>query len=113
MSRRIDGLTPRALEALQRHAWPGNVRELANEIERAILLADTNGPISDDLLSAHVHEAAAATAPPGALQSKTDDFERQQIVAALERHNGVKMRVAEELGLSYRGLMKKMRRLGL
>jgi two-component system response regulator HupR/HoxA len=109
----IGELTPEAISLLERYPWRGNVRELANEIERAMLLADVGGPISDDLLSAHVHEAAAATAPPGALQSKTDDFERHQIIAALERHNGVKMRIAEELGLSYRGLMKKMRRLGL
>ncbi len=105
--------TPEALEHLVGHPFPGNVRELANELERAILLADPGAPITDDLLSDHIHESAAAGAPPGALQVRTNDFERQQIVAALERAGGVKTRVAEELGLSYRGLMKKLRRLGL
>jgi transcriptional regulator with GAF, ATPase, and Fis domain len=105
--------TPEALEQLVRHPFPGNVRELANELERAILLADPGAPITEDLLSEHVQESAAAGAPPGALQTRTSDFERQQILAALERAGGVKTRVAEELGLSYRGLMKKLRRLGL
>jgi Nif-specific regulatory protein len=105
--------TPEALEQLERHPFPGNVRELANELERAILLADPGAPITEDLLSEHVQESAAAGAPPGALQVRTNDFERQQILAALERAGGVKTRVAEELGLSYRGLMKKLRRLGL
>ncbi len=105
--------TPEALEQLVRHPFPGNVRELANEIERAILLADPGAPITEDLLSEHVQESAAAGAPPGALQVRTNDFERQQILAALERAGGIKTRVAEELGLSYRGLMKKLRRLGL
>jgi transcriptional regulator with GAF, ATPase, and Fis domain len=105
--------TPEALDQLVRHPFPGNVRELANELERAILLADPGAPITEDLLSEHVQESAAAGAPPGALQARTIDFERQQILAALERAGGVKMRVAEELGLSYRGLMKKLRRLGL
>ncbi len=38
--KRIDGITPRALTALELHDWPGNVRELQNVIERACLLAD-------------------------------------------------------------------------
>jgi two-component system response regulator HupR/HoxA len=105
--------TPEALDLLVRYTFPGNVRELANELERAILLADPGAPITDELLSEHVQEAGSNGAPPGALKSSTDEFERQQIVAALERAGGVKARVAEELGLSYRGLMKKLRRLGL
>jgi len=105
--------TPEAIEHLVRHPFPGNVRELANELERAILLAEPGAPISEDLLSDHVLESAAAGVPPGRLQAATDDFERQQILAALERAGGVKTRVAEELGISYRGLMKKLRRLGL
>jgi len=105
--------TPETLELLSRYAFPGNVRELANELERAILLAEPGAPISDDLLSDHVQEAASNGAPPGALKSSTDDFERQQILAALERAGNNKTKVAVELGLSYRGLMKKLRRLGL
>jgi transcriptional regulator with PAS, ATPase and Fis domain len=105
--------TAEALDQLTRHPFPGNVRELANELERAILLAEPGAPITDDLLSDEVQESAAAGAPPGALQTRTSDFERQQILAALERAGGNKTRVASELGLSYRGLMKKLRRLGL
>ena len=36
----IDGITPRAMSALELHDWPGNVRELENVIERAVLLCD-------------------------------------------------------------------------
>jgi transcriptional regulator with GAF, ATPase, and Fis domain len=39
--RQIDGITPRAMSALEMHDWPGNVRELENVVERAILLADS------------------------------------------------------------------------
>jgi two-component system response regulator HupR/HoxA len=105
--------TPEALAALSRYSFPGNVRELANELERAILLAEPGAPISDDLLSDHVTVAGAASAPPSVLQARTDGFEREQILAALERAGGVKTRAAEELGITYRGLLKKMRRLGL
>jgi DNA-binding NtrC family response regulator len=113
LKKQVGDPTPEALQHLVRYPFPGNVRELANEIERAILLTDPGAPITEDLLSEHVQESADSGAPPGALKSSTDEFERQQILAALERAGGVKMRVAEELGLSYRGLMKKLRRLGL
>ena len=37
--RRLSGLDPDALLALQRHAWPGNVRELRNVVDRAVVIA--------------------------------------------------------------------------
>jgi len=104
--------TPETIAALQRYAFPGNVRELANELERAILLAEPGAPLTEDLLSDHV-TAAGPQSAPSVLQSRTDGFEREQIVAALERAGGVKTHAAEELGITYRGLLKKMRRLGM
>jgi Nif-specific regulatory protein len=104
--------TPETMATLQRYAFPGNVRELANELERAILLADPGAPLTEDLLSDHV-TASGPQSPPSVLQSRTDGFEREQILAALERAGGVKTHAAEELGITYRGLLKKMRRLGM
>jgi two-component system response regulator HupR/HoxA len=105
--------TPEAVAALRGYAFPGNVRELANELERAILLADAGAPITEDLFSDHITAVIAPGAPAGALQSRTDGFEREEILAAIARAGGVKTRAAEELGITYRGLLKKMRRLGL
>jgi Nif-specific regulatory protein len=105
--------TAEAIAMLQAYPFEGNIRELANEIERAVILADPGAPITDDLLSDHVQQAAATGGAAGALQHRTDTFERDQIVEALKRAGGVKTKVAEELGLTPRGLAKKMRRLGL
>ncbi len=104
--------TADTIAVLQRYAFPGNVRELENELERAILLAEPGAPITDDLLSDHVL-ADGAGAAPSVLQSRTDGFEREQILDALERAHGVKTHAAEALGITYRGLLKKMRRLGM
>jgi two-component system response regulator HupR/HoxA len=104
--------TAETITALQRYAFPGNVRELENELERAILLAEPGAPLTEDLLSDHVLANGQGSAP-SVLQSRTDGFEREQIVAAIERSGGVKTRAAEELGITYRGLLKKMRRLGM
>jgi DNA-binding NtrC family response regulator len=113
LKKRIDGVTPEALAVLERYPFPGNVRELANEIERAIILADANAPIAEDLLSEHVQAAASNDAPPGALQREADEFERRLIRKTIDESGGVKTRAAEKLGITYRGLLKKMRRLGM
>jgi two-component system response regulator PilR (NtrC family) len=102
-----------ALAALARYAFPGNVRELANELERAILLTEAGEPITEEHLSERIQEAAGTTGASSVLQHRTDAFERDQIVAALERASGVRTKAAEELGITYRGLLKKMRRLGM
>jgi transcriptional regulator with GAF, ATPase, and Fis domain len=63
--------------------------------------------------------AASERAAPGdpetvdRLRSRTADFERHEIVLTLERHGGKKTATARALGLTYQGLVKKMRRLGL
>jgi transcriptional regulator with PAS, ATPase and Fis domain len=36
----IEGITPRAIDALKTHSWPGNIRELRHVIERASLFCD-------------------------------------------------------------------------
>jgi len=68
--REMRGVSPEALEALQRYAWPGNVRELRNTIERAMILGSKDRIGLEDLapevrgLSARGGApAAAATAP--------------------------------------------------
>jgi len=110
----VGDLAPETLALLERHSFPGNVRELANELERAVIFAEPGAPITEDLLSEDLRvQASVAAAPPGVLQRKTDDFEREQIESVLARVGGVKARAADELGLTYRGLLKKMRRLGM
>ena len=101
------------LALLARYPFPGNVRELANELERAVLLAAPGAPITDDLLSERLQETPGDGAAPSVLQHRTDTFEREEIAAALARAGGIKTRAAEELGITYRGLLKKMKRLGM
>ena len=47
--KRIRGVTPEAMQQLQRYPWPGNVRELRNAVERAMLLAEGDTLTANDL----------------------------------------------------------------
>jgi len=105
--------TEETLAVLARYPFPGNVRELANELERAVLLAEPGAPLTDDLLSERLLEGIGDGAAAGVLQHRTDVFEREQIEAAIARAGGVKTHAAAELGITYRGLLKKMKRLGM
>jgi len=86
--KRVDGLSPDALAALNAYRWPGNVRELENVVERCVVLAE--GPIVqlndlplDVSLPQQATKVRAAEALP--LNEATDQFEQQIVLRVLER----------------------------
>jgi len=86
--KRVEGLSPEALAALNAYRWPGNVRELENVIERCVVLAE--GPIIqlndlplDVSLPQQATKVRAAEALP--LNEATDQFEQQIVLRVLER----------------------------
>ena len=102
--KRIGGLEPGVLDALQSADWPGNVRELENTIERAVVLSPgaTIGPDVVRLLG--VASAPAAGLPSSSLRANLDWTERETVRRALEMSNGVKKDAAEAMGISQRAL---------
>jgi len=116
LNKRVTGVSQPAMDLLTLYSYPGNVRELENEVERAVLLSDAGDEIAPAALSeVFTLDADEEVAEPGGtrLRGRADSFARAEIQSALERHDGVKTHAAEELGLTYRGLLKKMRRLGM
>ncbi len=112
----LQGLTPAALQALQSYAFPGNVRELENEIERAVALANPGESIDVDLLSPDVLGDEAAREllnGDGTLRYRLREVERRLIVQELNRNNQNRTRTAGKLGISVRGLQKKLLWLGI
>jgi transcriptional regulator with GAF, ATPase, and Fis domain len=102
--KRIDGLEPGVLEALQAADWPGNVRELENTIERAVVLSVGSrvGPEVVRLLG--VASAPAAGLPSPLLRANLDWAERETVRRAIDAANGVKKDAAEAMGISQRAL---------
>ena len=82
LRKRIDTVTPAALQRLQAYGWPGNIRELQNIMERAVIL--TEGPAVDaDAITIAPRAGVAALSPPGGVMTLAD-AERRAIMAALE-----------------------------
>ncbi|HVJ38818.1 MAG TPA: sigma 54-interacting transcriptional regulator, partial [Stenotrophomonas sp.] len=127
-ARPIPLLSPSALEALDRYRFPGNVRELENILERALALAEDDQISATDLrLPAHngVRTSGAAQAEPqqeavvdiepgsAALPSYIEQLERAAIQKALEENRWNKTRTAAQLGITFRALRYKLKKLGM
>jgi two-component system, NtrC family, response regulator PilR len=131
LSRRAGGpaitITPEALELLQGHDYPGNVRELENVLERAITLsADGQIRPEDIQLRSVVRADSPASEAPGiaaaqarsnrsgaALGSQLEVIERDAIVQALEKTRYNKTAAAQLLGMSFRALRYRIKKLGI
>ncbi|HEX7958015.1 MAG TPA: sigma-54 dependent transcriptional regulator, partial [Pyrinomonadaceae bacterium] len=116
-------LSDEALAALRSRPWPGNVRELENAIERACILADSSSLTPADLgLTSPARggfddEGSAPYDLSGTLAEAADRavraVERRKIADALRAHEGNKTRAAEELGVSYKTLLTKIKEYNL
>ncbi len=108
--KRVQGVTPAAMEVLQGYAWPGNIRELRNTVERAMILADGDVLTEEHLppeMQPDGPEAAALRLPLGLA---LDEVEKDYILATLQRNGGNKARTAELLGISEKTLYNKLNR---
>ena len=112
MSGRITGFTPEAIEALKSHEFFGNVRELENIIERAMIFTDSNTiDLKDlDLRSSVSREMEKKVEKGGALDAKSlRELEKDAIISALHRWEGNRTKASEELGITRRTLISKIK----
>ena len=110
--RRMAGFSAEAERALLAYDWPGNIRELENAIERAVVLAETDTVLPEDLPEA-ISEAAAATPGSGAYQQSVGEAKRDSILRAYEQSGGDYKAAARLLGIHPNYLLRLVRNLGL
>jgi two-component system NtrC family response regulator len=100
-------LSPEVLEVLGSYSWPGNVRELRNVLERALILCGDR-PLEAELLRGILESAPPArqSSPTAdlALRRNLDAVEKELVLAALARSQGVKKEAAHMLGIDPRNL---------
>jgi two-component system response regulator AtoC len=99
--KRIQGVSPSAMAALQSYPWRGNVRELRNAVERAMLLAEGSELTEAHfpMLSASDNDLATGMGLP-AEGINLEALERSLVVQALERSQWNQTKAATLLGLN-------------
>jgi transcriptional regulator with PAS, ATPase and Fis domain len=113
--RHVYTITDAAMEKLVNHSYPGNIRELKNILQQAALLS-TNGIISPDLikLDMTLRPGDPGLQPhPDSQKKSIKDLEQNRIAELLNKHDGHRRKVADELGISERTLYRKLDRYGL
>ncbi len=122
------GIRPRrigddALAVLQAHNWPGNIRQLRNNVERLMILArgdDVDSPITADLLPAEIGDVMPR-APSQSdqhimalpLREARELFEKEYLIAQINRFGGNISRTAEFIGMERSALHRKLKSLGV
>jgi two-component system response regulator PilR (NtrC family) len=110
----IDTLDEEARKAILAYPFPGNVRELENMLERAVTLSAggrvTVGDLAMRPAGADKHSALSS---PAGLGDQVEDVQRQAILEALEKTRYNKTAAAKLLGLTFRQLRYRIKKLGI
>jgi len=116
----LRALAPEAEAQLQTMRWPGNVRQLRNTLERALILGAEGGPIEpEELVLDMPHNGAAANGMLGAafaglaLRDAREMFEREYLVAQINRFGGNISRTASFVGMERSALHRKLKSLNV
>ena len=118
MGKKIDRFSDDALKKIECYDWPGNVRELENAMERAFILETSN-----ELSAQHLPESVSTNPRMRAVTNFPDEgFDLESYVEALQkgfleealrRTNGVQVKAAELLRMSYRSFRHYMQKYNI
>lgn len=116
-------INPEAMAVLQSSEWPGNVRQLRNNVERLMILSregDDEATISADMLPKEVSEMLPRTPSQSdgqilalPLRDAREVFEKEYLVAQINRFGGNISRTAEFVGMERSALHRKLKSLGI
>jgi two-component system response regulator AtoC len=117
LGRTRPSISPRTLDAFLKHSWPGNIRELENVVKKIVVLGDERLVVAE--LGAGAPEARKSpvmTVPSHSLKAAaraaSREAERELILEALTRTRWNRKRAAQELQISYKSLLYKLKQIG-
>jgi len=110
-------LSPRALRMLLDYSWPGNIRELENAVKKIVALGAENLALPD-LVAEPVETRTEVSETrsyslKAAARAASREAEREMILEALARTRWNRKRAAQELQISYKSLLYKLKQIGL
>jgi two-component system response regulator PilR (NtrC family) len=115
----ITGVSEEVMEVFANYSWPGNIRELENLVERAVVLTKTN-LITRNNLPPFLYKpegkeemASLISVNSGTLKEQTQLFQKNWILEALRKTNGVQKKAAQLLGVKPTTLNEMIKRLDI
>lgn len=111
-------LRPESRQAVLEYSWPGNIRELENVIRKIVVLGDERWVVSELRTEPSGSRKEQAVVPSGhplkvASRAASRQAERELIMWALAHTRWNRKRAAQELQISYKSLLYKMKQIGI
>ena len=111
--RNLRGFQPDAIERLTAFDWPGNIRQLQNEIQRSVLLSESDEVAAADLSITDVKVSASPNEGADTSFTLLEGVERNAIVQTLKETGGNKLETAKRLGIGRQTLYNKIKAYGI
>jgi two-component system response regulator AtoC len=116
LGQRCPCLDAQDFSVLQNHSWPGNIRELENVLRKMVVLNDPKIVLSEFAAPSVEPRSPGAAAKGSVLKAATRAAsrraERQLILDALAKTRWNRKRAAQELQISYKALLYKLKEIG-
>jgi two-component system response regulator PilR (NtrC family) len=100
------------LKYLMDYNWPGNIRELENAIQRTIILSNSDTLTSENLPD-EIKNAKPKKVKKSDFNEQVDEFKKQLIIEALDKHDWLQKNAAKSLGLKPTTLSELMKRMNI
>ncbi len=110
--KKVQGLSPEALQLVTNHEWPGNIKELEFVIERAIILAD-GSRIEKEQLAPYIARFSSMGMQQFSEIVPLDKMEQMMLKTALSRYGETlegKKKAAQALNISLATLYNKIKK---
>lgn len=110
-------ITQKTLDLFTEYPWPGNIRELENVVKKIVALGDEQLAIAELTAGSGSQQKTESPTPRGhslkaAARAASREAERELILEALTRTRWNRKRAAQELQISYKSLLYKLKQIG-
>jgi two-component system response regulator AtoC len=116
MKKKVSPLSKKAMQTLVDYHWPGNIRELEHFAQKIVVFGDAQMALNDLQAARIVNHSPTASGPGASLKvaarAASKEAERELIIQALERTRWNRKRAAQQLQISYKSLLYKIKQIG-